>query len=850
MEWLFPSVVASFIGTLVLTAIYFYLYKYDRQKFLLVWSIGWLIYAIRFIFMLLIIVGVFKEHKILLVIANQLCALFSGIILLQGTFLFSGKDTPKQWYFLTILSALWIVASNYLKLPFLWQTLPTFLFIGIIYVWTGIVFLRTQPTSAGGIKITGWGFIIWGIHKIDYPLLRPVVWFAPWGYLLGATMEIIVAFGMLLLYINKSKEELKISERKLSESEAHLRTLVETIPDLIWLKDPDGFYLSCNLKFESFFGAKQSEIVGKTDYDFVNKKLADFSRKNDKAAMASGKPTVNEEKVTYASDGHQEYLETIKTPMVRKDGKLIGVLGVARDITDRKKSEREIKESHERLLAILNSLESIVYVADLDTYEVLYANNYFTEKFGEVMGKTCWKVMQAGRTGPCEFCTNDKLLDADGNPTGTYAWEFKNTIKNRWYYIHDRAIKWVDGRYVRMEIATDITEKKNAEEEKFNLQNRLQQAQKMEAIGTLAGGIAHDFNNILSVILGYTDLAKEDAPPGEEYQKDLDAVLTAANRAKDLVKQILAFSRQSQTERIPINITPLIKEGLKMLRSSIPTTISIIEDIDPQIGVIMGDPTQIHQILMNLCTNAYHAMGDPGGTLSVTLKTTVVTSDDQKMLLHVTPGEYVELVVSDTGVGIGPYIIDKIFDPYFTTKGIDKGTGMGLAIIHGIMADCGGAITVESQLGKGSTFHTYFPIIEKDAVPVIKETEEVPQGKERILFVDDEEILAEMGKSVLERLGYHVTTRRSSLEALSTFQNTPDEFDMVITDQTMPDMTGSDLARRLMQIRPDIPIILCTGYSNLIDEDSAKGLGIKEFALKPLTKDVIAKLIRKVLDAS
>ncbi|MDA3833316.1 MAG: ATP-binding protein, partial [Spirochaetales bacterium] len=270
--------------------------------------------------------------------------------------------------------------------------------------------------------------------------------------------------------------------------------------------------------------------------------------------------------------------------------------------------------------------------------------------------------------------------------------------------------------------------------------------------------------------------------------------------------------------------------------------------IDPESKTVLVDPTQVHQILMNLCTNAYHAMGPTGGELSVSLKTTFVGKDDPECL-HVTPGEYVDFTVADTGTGIGPDIIDKIFDPYFTTKEVSKGTGMGLAIIHGIMKEYGGAITAESQLGKGSTFHVYFPVVARDAIPATKESKDLPHGKERILFIDDEEFLAQMGQDMLERLGYHVTIRQSSLEALATFQNTPKAFDLVITDQTMPAMTGADLARRMLQIRPDIPIILCTGYSNLIDEDSAKVLGIKEFALKPFTKDVIAKLIRKVLDS-
>jgi CheY-like chemotaxis protein len=285
-----------------------------------------------------------------------------------------------------------------------------------------------------------------------------------------------------------------------------------------------------------------------------------------------------------------------------------------------------------------------------------------------------------------------------------------------------------------------------------------------------------------------------------------------------------------------------------MLRSSLPATIRISEDIDPHGGTVLVDPTQVHQIVMNLCTNAYHSMEDTGGTLAVSLQTTLITADDKKLSSLLSPGEYLQLTVSDTGTGIGPAIIDKIFDPYYTTKEINKGTGMGLAIVHGIMKDYGGTITVESRLGKGSIFNLYFPVLENEDLPAGKETEDTPdRGKERILFIDDEEILAEMGKAMLERLGYQVTIRRSSIEALTTFQNTPDDFDLVITDQTMPFMTGSDLARRMLQIRPDLPIILCTGYSNLVDESSAKALGIKEFALKPLTKGVIAKLVRNAL---
>jgi len=390
-----------------------------------------------------------------------------------------------------------------------------------------------------------------------------------------------------------------------------------------------------------------------------------------------------------------------------------------------------------------------------------------------------------------------------------------------------------------------ITKRKIAEQERNELQQRLQQAQKMEAIGTLAGGIAHDFNNLLSVIIGYADLAKEDAPPGEQYEADLNEISVAASRARDLVKQILTFSRQTDVEPIQMQMQPLLKEALRLLRSSIPTTISIMEDIGPANGTIMADPSQIHQVMMNLCTNAYHAMENTGGTLSVSLHTVSVGPEEKRVEENLPPGEYIHFTVADTGQGIGPEVIGKIFDPFFTTKETGKGTGMGLAISHGIIKECGGVITVDSKLGTGTAFKVYIPTVKDDGIAVVEENEEIPKGNERLLLVDDEVVLADMAKDMLERLGYSVTVRYSSLKALETFKNNPDAFDLVITDQTMPEMTGTDLARSLLGIEPKLPIILCTGYSTLVDKDSSKQIGIKQFVLKPLTRRSICSAYSK-----
>ncbi len=327
----------------------------------------------------------------------------------------------------------------------------------------------------------------------------------------------------------------------------------------------------------------------------------------------------------------------------------------------------------------------------------------------------------------------------------------------------------------------------------------------------------------------------------------LDRVIEASGRATNLVKQILAFSRKASAERIILEPAPLIKEAVKFLRPTLPSTITIKQYLDTT-KPISGDPTQIYQIVMNLCTNAFHAMEQTGGVLEIFLKDCKLSQQDLPVNSDVPSGEFVELSISDTGPGIAPEICGKIFDPYFTTKEVGKGTGMGLSIVHGIVTSMGGFVTCDSEPGKGSTFNVFFPAIELEVSSAIQPVETVVYGKERILFIDDEEILAETGKLMLERLGYQVTVLTNSIESLATFQNQPDQFDAVITDQTMPGMTGFDLAERMLNINPNMPIILCTGYSNLVDEEQAKLIGIKGFIMKPVSKKDIAQLLRTILD--
>lgn len=395
----------------------------------------------------------------------------------------------------------------------------------------------------------------------------------------------------------------------------------------------------------------------------------------------------------------------------------------------------------------------------------------------------------------------------------------------------------------------DITEQKRAEEEKKELEAQLQQARKMEAIGTLAGGIAHEFNNFLFPIIGYVDMAICHLPEDSIVCRNLKEVLKAANRAKEMVQQILAFSRRSEPERKPMKIQPVIKETLRMLRVLLPSTIEINQNIDKECGTVLADQSQIYQMIMNLGTNAYHAMSDKGGVLGVTMTEVNIDSGDFTSNLAISPGAYLKLTVSDTGHGMDRTVMERIFDPYFTTKRPGEGTGMGLSVVHGIVRGHGGHVTVYSEPGKGTTFCIYLPRI--DTVIVTPETVlagPIPKGKERILLVDDEEQIILSARQMLEDLGYDVTSRTNSVEALELFVRQPDKFDLVMTDQAMPNMTGAELAKRLIGIRPETPIILFTGFSEVISEDKARAIGIREYVMKPVVMRDLAETIRKALD--
>ncbi|MCB2144967.1 MAG: PAS domain S-box protein [Deltaproteobacteria bacterium] len=631
-------------------------------------------------------------------------------------------------------------------------------------------------------------------------------------------------------------------EAALKTSETLLRTLIDTLPDLVWLKDPQGVYLACNKRFERLYGAKEADIIGKTDYDFVDPELADFFRKKDEAAMVAGSACLNEEELTFADDGHRELVETIKTPMVDARGRQIGVLGIARNITDRKRTMEMLRLSEEKFSKIFAMSPDIIAITRLQDGKIMDVNIGFEETTGwkrsEVVGRTSadiqfWADPSAREDMVTELMAGRDVLHREI--------EFRRKDGNRRIGVYSARMIRISDEVTLIFILQDITKSRS-------LEAQLQQSQKLEAVGVLAGGVAHDFNNMLGAIIGYAELSMSTLDSSDPMRRNFNKILDAAQRSANLTRQLLAFARKQTIEPVVFDLNASIEGTLKMLRRLIGENIELAWQPTTVKCSVCMDPGQLDQILANLCVNARDAIAEVG---KITIKTSTILFDEISCSAYAdcVPGEYVRLTIGDDGCGMDRETQDHIFEPFFTTKGIGQGTGLGLATVYGIVKQNQGFIQLYSESGIGTTFDIYLPRHAGGAETAIKDSDDaIPYSQgETILMVEDDPTMREMGLLMLQRLGYTVLPAATPGEAIRMAEDEHTDIQLFITDVVMPEMNGRELADRLLAIRPGMKHLFMSGYTaDVIAHQGVLEEGVN-FIHKPFTVKDLAVKIRAVL---
>jgi PAS domain S-box-containing protein len=638
---------------------------------------------------------------------------------------------------------------------------------------------------------------------------------------------------------------------ELRTSEQRFRSVSESIGEFIWEVDTKGQFTFVSDRVESVLGYRPEDLLGKRDCFIADESDAARCRSFRRERMQAKEGFRDFEYLGRTKPGSPVWLSSSGSPILGPKNRLLGFRGATLDITERKLAERSIRLSEEKYRRLFEDAVLGIFRSTVDG-KIIEVNPAYARMFGfSSPEETKSQVNDVAIDLYVDPARRNEIVrmvhDAKGPVHAEILYKRKDgstfTGNLHLWEVRDRS----ENLYLEGFIE-DITERKRAEEEKEKLEAQLLQAQKLEAIGTLAGGIAHDFNNILSPIIGYAQMALDDLPHSNPMRFGQEQIMASGLRAKDLVKQILAFGRPGEGQRKePVAVSSIVKEAIKLLRASLPSSIKIVHRIENCTAKV--DPTQIHQVLMNLCTNAAHAMNNRG-ILEIRLSNVHLSESDLtgQSIVHLKPGLHLKLSVSDSGSGMDKPTLERIFDPFFTTKAVGKGTGLGLAVVHGIVKHHDGAVTVQSEVGKGSIFNIYIPAVEHGVRMAGETGPSRSGGAERVLLIDDEESIIQMETAMLKGLGYKVTPETNSLHSLEIFRSRPGEFDLVITDQTMPDLTGIELIKEIRRIRADIPMILCTGFSEEVTEETAIALNA-EFIMKPFTKAQFAEIIRKVLDA-
>ncbi|MGV1099760.1 GAF domain-containing protein [Thiovibrio sp. JS02] len=1015
--WFPPAAITILLAYLLLLATFILVSRKSRDNPSLRWALGWFFLCLHLLGDTAII---WQGGSPLLSVASHL-ALAVGTILILTAALSLTSETDYSWHAALVFSlfALWTMSGAiFISVPFLFL-LPISFFYAAILLGSAFVLFRHggQGQSSPGIILLACALSLWGTETLASPFIAPR--HILWAYVLDSGVIFCTGLAALLFLFERW-------EQKAHSYGERYRALFNGSRDALFVFHltehglPDRL-IETNETACRLLGYNRTELLRLAPKGLSAPELVGEGKELLKR-LGREKNILFRWRLRHKTDG--DLPVEIDARIVQLEGRPT-LMAAARDIREQLRTDARLAESHQRLIRVLDSLEAMVYVADLESDEILYANRKVSQTYGDVVGLSSEQALRTTHGAAAEHLARKRLLARDGEPADPFTWETFSAATGKWYHLNDKAIRWLDGRLVRLEVATDITERKHAEKvlqrelairtalamisekllaesivladiakiifsqaktitgsahglvgfvdrdtknlisttftemmtrqgpaaataktlsfplgadgrypglwghalntgrsffsndptshpaarglpaghlalsnflavpirfddeivgqialansrdgygeadlaaierlgqiyalalhqeqtqkEKERLIGELRQSQKMEAIGTLAGGIAHDFNNTLYAILGYAELTLSDLPAESKAAANIREIIKGGKRAAELVAQILVFSRTLTEDKKKVALQFVIKETLKLLRGTLPTTIEIRENIDTRCRPVLADIMQIHQIIINLCTNAHHAMREKGGLLSIALAETVIDLNNAADYPGLATGDYLKLTVQDTGCGMTGQTLKRIFEPHFTTKAASGGTGLGLATVQAIVKDLGGGITVQSEPGLGTTFELLFPILAENDADQGEQPEapfkKFPRFQARILFVDDELTIVNMARKILEKMGCTVKTYTSSVAALQAFASAPESYDLVISDQTMPELSGYDLACKLLAIRPGLPLILITGFSDSVTEAEVSKAGISAFLLKPLSVENLARAI-------
>jgi PAS domain S-box-containing protein len=846
MSWLLPALTANVSSACLLTLLYFYLYLQDRQPYLKIWTSSWAVYTVSFLLALFLM----GNPSPGLFFATELASLASAVLLLYGAYLFIKRPFPRLWLFGAIAVAFWLPIAISYDFSFLTTTLPVFLLIGGVHIWTGTIFLRSRNIHGWGRTVLGYSFIFWGLHKFNYPLLRPVEWLAPWGYLIASLLGLTVALGVMLVYFEKNRNDLQISEEL-------FRLLTENAKDVIF-----RLRLRPALLFEyispaifSFNGRRPEDYYADPHLLFRTVHPDDLSKLRTLLQDRDTGPVV----LRWLDDkGRIIWIELQSTPVRNEQKELVALEGIIRDITGRIHIEAQARQLQRHYALILEAVGEGVFGLDqegratfINPAAALMLGWPMEELVGKKLHKLCHHTREDGTPYPEKDCASWAILsDGLARKGREFFWRRDGTgFPVEFTCVPIQAENSRSGVVVTFQ---DITAREKAEAEKKKLQDQLLQSQRVEAIGQLAGGVAHDFNNLLMAISGYGQLIMQQLGADSPLHQDMNEILKAADRAAALTRQLLAFSRRQPLQPRIVNLNHNINNMEKMLHRLIGEDIRFKTDFSPELLKINADPGQLEQVVMNLVVNARDAM-PTGGEL--TIKTGNVTIDAEycRMNPHGRPGQFACLSIEDTGTGMSRVVADKIFEPFFSTKG-PRGTGLGLSVVYGIIKQHEGWITLYTEPDQGSTFRIYLPALTEQGQTGgrdqrIMTSIKTCQGRgERILAVEDEKKVQQLVNRILGSNGYRIDTVASAAEALALFCREENNFDLLFTDVVLPDRSGLQLIDDLLARQPGLKVLVTSGYT---DHKSQWPLIRKRgfrFLEKPYNLDTLLETVREVLD--